>query len=53
MSYDREYDIVCSAMLGALPKGNFHREAEDIHNRWFEVLFQEQVQYDDNCAKKA
>jgi len=40
-------------MLVALPKGDFHREAEDIHNQWFEVLCQEQVQYDDNRAKMA
>jgi hypothetical protein len=40
-------------MLLALPKGDFHLEAEDIHNRWFKVLCQEQVQYDDNHAKKA
>jgi len=40
-------------MLLALPKGDFHREAEDIHNRWFEVLCQERVQYDDYRAKKA
>jgi len=53
MSWDREYVIVRFAMLLALPKGDFHREAEDIHNRWFEVLCQERVQYDDNHAKKA
>jgi hypothetical protein len=40
-------------MLVALPKGNFGREAEDIHNRWFEVLCQERVQYDHNRAKMA
>ena len=40
-------------MLLALPKGDFNREAEDIHNRWFEVLVQERVRYDDNLAKKA
>jgi len=39
-------------MLLALPKGHFHREAEDIHNPWFEELCQDQVQYDDNRAKK-
>jgi hypothetical protein len=53
MSEDREYLIVRFAMLVALPKGDFHREAEDIHNRWLEVLCQEQVQYDDSCAKMA
>jgi len=37
----------------ALPKGDFDREAEDIKNQWFQVLCQEQVQYQDNCAKKA
>jgi len=40
-------------MLSALPKGDFHPEAEDMHNQWFEVLGQERVQYYDNCAKKA
>ena len=40
-------------MLVALPKGDFHREAEDIHNRWFEVLCQDRVQYEDNRAKMA
>jgi len=53
MSLDREYIIVRFVMLLALPKGDFHREAEDIHNGWFEVLCQERVQYDDNRAKKA
>jgi hypothetical protein len=40
-------------MLLALPKWDFHGEAEDIRNRWLEVLCQEQVQYDDNRAKMA
>jgi hypothetical protein len=40
-------------MLLALPNGNFHREVEDIHNRWFEVVGQERVQYDDTRTKKA
>jgi hypothetical protein len=40
-------------MLKAVPKGDFHREVEDIYNRWFEVLCEEQVQYADNCAKMA
>jgi hypothetical protein len=40
-------------MLLALQKGDFHREAEDIHNRSFEVLCQEGAQYDGNRAKKA
>jgi hypothetical protein len=53
MSLDREYVIVRFAMLLDRPKGDFHREAEDIHNRWFEVLYEERVQYDDNRAKKA
>jgi hypothetical protein len=53
MSLDREYVIVRFAMLVALPKGDFHREAEDIQNRWFKVLCQERVQYDDNRAKIA
>jgi hypothetical protein len=51
MSYDREYITVRFAMRVALPKGDFHCEAEDIHNRWFEVLYQERVQYDHNRAK--
>jgi len=53
MSYDREYVIVRIAMLVALLKGDFHQEAEDIRNRWFKVLCQERVQYDDNRAKMA
>jgi len=53
MSWDREYVIVRFAMLSALPKGDFNREAEDIHNQWFEVLRQERVQYDDDRAKIA
>jgi len=53
MSYDREYVIVPFAMIIALPKGDFHPEAEDIHNRCFEVLCQERVQHDDSHAKKA
>jgi hypothetical protein len=53
MSLDREYVVLRFAMLVALPKGDFHREAEDIHNRCFEVLGQERVQYDDNRAKMA
>jgi hypothetical protein len=53
MSQDREYVIVPFAMLLALLKGDFHWEVEDIHNRWFDVLCQERVQYYDNCAKKA
>jgi len=53
MSLDREYVIVRFAMLSALPKGDFHCEAEDIHNRWFDVWCQERVQYDDNRGKKA
>jgi hypothetical protein len=36
----------------ALPMGDFHQKDGDIHNRWFEVLFQELVQYDDNRTKK-
>jgi len=52
MSSDREYAIVCLVTLLALPKEDFRHEAEDIHNRWFEVLCQEPVQYYDNSAKK-
>jgi len=40
-------------MLLALPMGDFHWEAEDIHKGWFEVLCQERVQHDDNRAKVA
>jgi hypothetical protein len=50
---DTEYVIVRFAMLLALPKGDFHRQAEDIQNRWFEVLCQERLQYDHNGAKMA
>jgi hypothetical protein len=53
MSQDNEYLIVRFAMLVALPKGDFYREAEDINNRWCEVLCQERVHYDDNRAKMA
>jgi hypothetical protein len=38
-------------MLVALPKGDFRRDAEDIHNGWLDVLWQERVQYYDNLAK--
>ena len=41
----------CDAL--PLPNGDFHREAEDTHNRWFQVLCQERVQYNDNRTKKA
>jgi hypothetical protein len=30
-------------MVLPLPKGNFHWEAEVIHNGWFEVLCQEGI----------
>jgi hypothetical protein len=40
-------------MILALRRRDLHCEAEDIHNQWFEVLWQEQVQYDDNRAKMA
>jgi hypothetical protein len=40
-------------MLLALPNDHFHREAKEMHNRCFEVLSHEQVQYDDCRAKKA
>jgi hypothetical protein len=53
MSLDRECIIVRFGILVALPKGDFHQEAEDILNRWFEVLCEERVQYYENCAKKA
>jgi len=50
---DSEYVIVWFAMLSDLPKEESHREAEDIHNPWFEVLCPERVKYYDNHAKKA
>jgi len=53
MSWEREYVIFRFAMFVALAKGDFNRQAEDIHNRWFEVLCQERVQYDDNRATMA
>jgi hypothetical protein len=40
-------------MRVALPKEDFHREAEDINNWSLEVMCQEQGQYDDNRAKMA
>jgi len=39
--------------LMALPNVDVSGGAEDIHKRWFEVLYQERVQYHDNRAKKA
>jgi hypothetical protein len=39
-------------MVLALPMADFHREANDIHNQWFKLLFQERVHYGDNRAKK-
>jgi hypothetical protein len=53
MLLDREHVIVHFAMLLALPKVDFHREAEDIQDRWFEVLCQERVQYDNNRTNNA
>jgi len=53
MSLDKEHVIVRFAMLLALPKGDFHRESEDIHSLWLQVLCQEQVQYDDKRTKMA
>jgi len=40
-------------MIFALRTGDIPREAEEIHNRWFEVLYQELVQYNNDRAKKA
>jgi hypothetical protein len=45
--------MVRFAMLVALPKGDSHRDAEDIHNRWFGVLCHVPVHYEDNRAKMA
>jgi hypothetical protein len=45
--------LVALRCFFALPTRDFHRETEHIHNLWFEVLFQERVQYNDNRAKKA
>jgi len=53
MSFDKEYVIVRFVMLLALPKGDFRREADDIHNQWFGVLCQHGVQYYDTRAKMA
>jgi len=53
MSFDKEYVIVRFVMLLALPKGDFRREADDIHNQWFWVLCQHGVQYYDTRAKMA
>jgi len=53
MSKDIEYVIIRFVMLLALPKVHFHREADDIHNRWFKAWCQERVQYYDNSSKKA
>jgi hypothetical protein len=53
MLSDREYIIFRFAMLLPLPMVDSHQEAEDIHNRCFNVLCQERVQYYENCAKKA
>jgi hypothetical protein len=53
MSLDREYLNIPLAMLLALPKGEIRWEAEDIHNRRFEVLCQNHVHNDDNRANKA
>jgi len=39
-------------MCLALPEQDSHQEAEDIHNRGFEVSCQERMQYYDECAKK-
>jgi len=44
ISQDREFVIVRFALLFTLPKRDFHQEAEDIHDRSFNVLFQAQVQ---------
>jgi len=40
-------------MLLALAMGDIHPEAEDIHNRWFEVLWQERMQYYEIWANEA
>jgi len=53
MSQNRVSVFVRFGMLLALPKGDFNQEAEDIHNRWFEVLCQDRVQHNENRAKKS
>jgi hypothetical protein len=40
-------------MRPPLPQGDFHRDAEDIHNRWVDVWCLERVQYYENCAMQA
>jgi hypothetical protein len=39
-------------MQYALPKGDSYQKDEVIHNWWFEVLYQEQVEFFENHAKK-
>jgi len=51
--WDSKYDIVVFAMLLALQKGDYHWQAADIHNGWFEVLCQDRVQYANNRTKMA
>jgi hypothetical protein len=50
---DRQCVIVRFVMLLAQPMGDLHRDAEVIHNGWYDVLCKEQVQYYDICAMKA
>jgi hypothetical protein len=52
MSYGREYDIVCLAILLALPKRDFRNEPDYIHNERFEEFCQDGVQFCDHSAKK-
>jgi hypothetical protein len=45
MSLDREYDFGRFVLLLALPIGDYHWTAEDLHNCWFEVVCQALVKY--------
>jgi len=40
-------------MLLTLPKGDFHQEAENMHDWLFEVMLKERMHYNDNRSRKA
>jgi len=48
MAWEGEYTIVQFVMLLTLPKGAIYWEADDLHNQWLELFWQEWVQYYDN-----
>jgi len=52
MWYDREYVITYFTMSLALPKGEFHWEAEDILDQWFGVVRWERVRCNDDHPKR-